>query len=145
MKTTKDIAELFSDEIERIAQGEIRKDVISGLERCSNALVKLARLEMDYAWKAWDDQKPEVPWLGTASKRESDQTPKKIQDKPQDAMTNAIREGVDEILGSKKEIADKLQVAIKALEKARKNGQTTLVCILEDKVEKLQHELTDES
>jgi len=68
MKTTKDIAELFTAEIERIAKGEVRKDVIGGLERCSNALIKLARLEMDFAWKDWDVQAPNVPWLSTKSR-----------------------------------------------------------------------------
>lgn len=68
MKTTKDIAELFSAEIERIAKGEVRQDVILGLERCSNSLIKLARLEMDFAWKNWENQQPNVPWLSTKSK-----------------------------------------------------------------------------
>jgi hypothetical protein len=68
MKTTKDIADLFSSEIERIAKGEVRKDVILGLERCSNALIKLARLEMDFAWKNWENQQPNVPWLSTKAK-----------------------------------------------------------------------------
>lgn len=48
MKSTKEIAELFSQEIERIAKGDVRLLVIKGLDRCTNAMIKLARLEMDF-------------------------------------------------------------------------------------------------
>ena len=66
MKTTKEIAELFCAELDRIGAGKVRKDVIAGLERCSNAMVKLARSEMDYAWKNWDGNKPCVPWVASS-------------------------------------------------------------------------------
>lgn len=74
MKTTKDIAEIFNKEIELIAKGEVRKDVITGLEKCTNSLIKLARLEMDFAWKNWEQQKPNVPWIATqaVARKESD-------------------------------------------------------------------------
>lgn len=68
MKTTKELAELIGKEVELIAKGEVRKDVITGLERCSNTLIKLARLEMDFAWKNWENQQPNVPWLSTKAR-----------------------------------------------------------------------------
>ena len=65
MKTTKDLAEISTQEIERISKGEVRKDVIQGLDQCCNALIKLARLEMDYAWRDWNGRAPNVPWMAT--------------------------------------------------------------------------------
>lgn len=99
MKTTKDIAELFSQEIERISKGEIRKDVIEGLEKCSNAMISLARLEMDYAWKEWETIRPNVPWLSshTESKLKSPPTPepkpvvkKNVESKPEKTRREQI-------------------------------------------------------
>ena len=75
MKTTKEMAELFSAEMDKIATGEVRKDVICGLEKCANALVKLARLEMDYAWKNWEGTKPSVPWVASSLLPVSSQEP----------------------------------------------------------------------
>lgn len=63
MKTTKEIAEILFEEIDRVAKGEIRKDVIVALSQCTDSLVKLARLEMDYAVQNWADNKPTIPWL----------------------------------------------------------------------------------
>ena len=70
MKTTKEIAEIFCAEIEKVAKGEIRKDVIIALEKCTNSLVKLARLEIDYAKLDWKpDDAPTIPWLSSNQKR----------------------------------------------------------------------------
>lgn len=65
MKTTKEIAELFCNELDRAAKGEVRKDVIVALEKCSNSMIKLARLEMDFAFRNWGEQPPNVPWIAS--------------------------------------------------------------------------------
>lgn len=65
MKTTKDIAELFCAELDRAVKGEVRKDVIAALEKCSNSLIRLARLEMDFAFRNWGEQPPSVPWIAS--------------------------------------------------------------------------------
>lgn len=67
MKKTKEIAELFFSEMDRVAKGEIRKDVIVALSQCTDSLVKLARLEMDYAVQNWASNKPEIPWLNSSA------------------------------------------------------------------------------
>ena len=65
MKTTKEIAELFSSEIDRIAKGEVRTNIIRGLSECTDQMIKLARLEMDFAFRNWGEQPPNVPWITT--------------------------------------------------------------------------------
>ncbi len=65
MKTTKEIAELFCAELDRVAKGEVRKDVIKALDQCSSSLIKLARLEMDFAFRNWTSQPPTIPWISS--------------------------------------------------------------------------------
>lgn len=126
MKTTKDIAELFTQEIDRIAKGDVRKEVITGLEKCSNALIKLARLEMDFAWKAWENQQPNVPWLATQA------LPSTPPVKP------AIKEGAEPV-------SVRRQSLLKTMEECQKqlrNATPTMETILNDKIEVLQGKLS---
>jgi hypothetical protein len=117
VKTTKEIAELFCDELDRIAKGEVRISVITGLDKCSNALVKLARLEMDYAWKDWDGNKPEVPWVASSLMRAK--TVESVKGKELIARVHASPEGVTS------RVAD-LEREIEAAEKEAANPKTTM-------------------
>lgn len=126
MKTTKEIAQLFCDEIERIGKGEVRKDVISGLEKCAGSLIKLARLEMDFAWRNWENQKPNVPWLSTAAS--SPELPD--NSKPNNGDTDTPSKRRQDILNS-----------ITQAQKEMKKATPTLKAILEDKIRKLMDKL----
>ncbi len=136
MKTTKDIAELLSAEIERIGKGEVRKDVITGLERCSNALIKLARLEMDFAWRDWSLQPPSVPWLSTHAKNghaaralpaPSEETSSTTEDAVK--MTTRQRDLSNQIVDCQKQM---------------KGAGPTLKAILKDKITNLMQKLEQE-
>lgn len=65
MKTTKDIATILFEEIERVSKGEVRKDVIAGITKLTDGLVKLARLEMDFSFRNYGEQQPDVPWIAS--------------------------------------------------------------------------------
>lgn len=130
MKTTKEIAELFCDEMDRLAKGEVRIGVITGLDKCSNALVKLARLEMDYAWKDWDGGKPEVPWVSSSL---MEGKTKRLPEPPPPAKPKSVTSG---------RIAD-LEREIEAAksELANPNTRNTMRLILENKVQKWQDKI----
>lgn len=126
MKTTKDIAELFFAELERAAKGDVRKEVIGAMEKCSNSLIKLARLEMDFAFRNWGDQPPQVSWITT---------------RPLGAMRELPTENQ---LPIPKASTARGQQIEKEIENARKQLTTangTMKTILTDKINLLQNKL----
>jgi hypothetical protein len=125
MKTTKDIAEIFCSEIDRISKGEIRKDVITALEKCSNSLVKLARLEMDFAFRNWGEQPPAIPWLATkAINAIPAELPEHLP--PSQAATTRVKQLEEEIANVQKQL---------------KTATPTMKTILKDKMTLLQSKL----
>jgi hypothetical protein len=127
MKTTKEIAELFCDELDRLAKGEVRIGVITGLDKCANALVKLARLEMDYAWRDWSERGPAVPWVASSLVEKPKQLPEPIA-KPKSVMSGRIADLEREIEAAKSELANP-------------NTRDTMRIILEDKVQKWEDKI----
>lgn len=130
MKTTKDIAEMFSLEIERISRGEVRLEVIGGLERCSNAMIKLARLEMEYAWRDWGASPPSVPWVASSGGG--------VMGLPDIADGKRVRASSD---GIAQRVGD-LEQQIKGAQKELDNHPTeTMRGILKDKIRKWQDKI----
>lgn len=129
MKTTKEIAELFCAELDRLAKGEVRIGVITGLDKCSNALVKLARLEMDYAWRDWSERAPAVPWVSSSLAK-----PKPVEAVKEQKLIPRVHASPD---GVSSRITD-LEKEIEAAQKEMANPKTTTTMrhILEDKVQK---------
>lgn len=141
MKTTKDIAELFSAEIDRIGKGEVRTTVIAGLEKCSNAMIKLARLEMEYAWKDWGARPPNVPWIAssagpTAVESPHRSEPLKVSAESPAPRVKASKDGVSERVN---ELEAEIEKAKAALE--LKDCTSTLRAILQDKIQKWQDKI----
>ena len=128
MKTTKEIAELFCAELDRAAKGEVRNDVVGVMEKCANGLIKLARLEMDFAFRNWGEQPPSIPWIATKSVIAVPSLPvppKEPQWNPT-AKTSRGQQIEKEILNAKKQ----LESASGAMEQ-----------ILTDKIKLLQNKL----
>lgn len=131
MKTTKDIVEIFCGEIDRIAKGEVRKDVITALEKCSNSLVKLARLEMDFAFRNWGEQPPTIPWM--ASKVQADaQTVVEPPPKPTQELAT---------VEARTSRGQHIEKEIKNAQKELKTATGTMKTILTDKINLLRNKL----
>ncbi len=128
MKTTKEIAELFCAELEHIAKtGEVRSSRIRGLGECSDALIKLARLEMDFAFRNWGEQPPSIPWMATKPMLALAVPPEKPE--PRNTPTASTSRG------------QQLEKEIENAQKQLKTANATMKTILTDKINLLQNKL----
>jgi hypothetical protein len=131
MKTTKDIAEMFSAEIDRIAKGEVRTNIIRGLSECSEQMIKLARLEMDFAFRNWGEQPPSIPWISS----------KPLLALPEPRPPRQIEKAAAHTPTATTSRGQQIEKEIVAAQKQLATASHTMKGILTDKINLLQNKL----
>lgn len=131
MKSTRQIAEIICAEIDRIAKGEVRNETVDALDKCTNSLIKLARLEMDFAARNFGANKPLIPLLVS----NGDPEPKATLPPPPAPAP------VVEVLKSTTAQGQQIEKQIMDCQKQIKAANGTMKTVLADKIKLLQNKL----